>query len=73
MFPSRLSDATAADVQAIFDTEVSEGLDVEFKRSLPSKGGGDPWMSGGRIGDEAKDHLAREIIAFANTDGGTWF
>jgi len=71
MFPNRLSDATAADVQAIFDTEVSEGLDVEFKRSLPSKDGADAWMSGGRIGDEAKDHLAREIIAFANTDGGT--
>lgn len=28
-------------------------------------------MAGGRIGDEAKDHLTREIIAFANTDGGT--
>jgi hypothetical protein len=28
-------------------------------------------MKGGRIGDEAKDQLAREIIAFANTDGGT--
>jgi hypothetical protein len=71
MFPTKLSDVTAAEVLALFEAEVSEGLDLEFKRSLPARNGADPWMAGGRIGDEAKDHLTREIIAFANTDGGT--
>jgi hypothetical protein len=71
MFPRKLSDVAAAEILALFEAEVSEGLDLEFKRSLPAKNGADPWMTGGRIGDEAKDHLTREIIAFANTDGGT--
>ena len=71
MFPTKLSDVTATEVLDLFDAEVSEGLDLEFKRSLPAKNGADPWMTGGRIGDEAKDHLTREMIAFANTDGGT--
>ena len=71
MFPSKLSDLTADEILAVFEADVSEGLDLEFKRSLPAKSGSDPWMTGGRIGDEAKDHLCREIIAFANTDGGT--
>lgn len=71
MFPTRLSDVTAAEILSLFEADVSEGLDLEFKRSLPAKSGTDPWMIGGRIGDEAKDHLTREIIAFANTDGGT--
>lgn len=50
---------------------MSEGSDIEFKRELPAKNPPDAWMKGGKIGDEAKDQLAAEIIAFANFDGGT--
>lgn len=71
MFPNKLSDVTADEILALFEAEISEGLDLEFKRSLPAKNGMDPWMTGGRIGEDAKDQLTREIIAFANTDGGT--
>ncbi|MGM4887534.1 AlbA family DNA-binding domain-containing protein [Tardiphaga sp. 11_C7_N12_6] len=71
MFSGRLSDLAKADVERVIAAEIAEGLDVEFKRSLPARSGEDPWMTGGKIGDDAKDQLAREIIAFANTDGGT--
>lgn len=71
MFPTRLSEVAAAEVHALISDEVSEGSDIEFKRELPAKNPPDAWMSGGKIGDEAKDQLAAEIIAFANADGGT--
>jgi hypothetical protein len=71
MFPSRLSEVAAEEVQAIIDNEVAETTDFELKRDLPSKKGADPWMTNGKLGDDAKDELAAEIIAFANTAGGT--
>ncbi|RXG87676.1 AlbA family DNA-binding domain-containing protein [Bradyrhizobium vignae] len=72
MFPTRLSEVTDSEVQAAIDNEAAETIDFELKRALPAKkGGDDPWMVGGKLGDEAKDELAAEIIAFANTVGGT--
>ena len=73
MFSSRLSDVTAVEVNAIFEAEVAESIDFEFKRELPFEQGKteDPWMKGGKIGEAAKDILAKEIVAFANTGGGT--
>ncbi len=71
MFPTRLSEVTPAEIHALISAEVSEGSDIEFKRGLPAKNPPDAWMGGGKIGDEAKDQLAAEIIAFANFDGGT--
>ncbi len=67
MFPTRLSEVAASEVQAVVDAEAAETIDFELKRALPAKKGADPWMSGGKLGDDAKD----EIIAFANTVGGT--
>jgi hypothetical protein len=71
MFPTRLSEVAASEVQAVVDAEAAETIDFELKRALPAKKGADPWMSGGKLGDDAKDELAAEIIAFANTVGGT--
>jgi len=72
MFPSRLSEVKADEIRAVIDAEAAEGLDFELKRSLTSKrGGDDPWMTGGKLGDDPKDALASEMIAFANTGGGT--
>lgn len=70
MFAGRLSEITANEVRAIIENEVAEGADFELKRELPVKKGQDPWMTGGKIGDNAKDELAAEIIAFANSGGG---
>ncbi|MCK1617434.1 ATP-binding protein [Bradyrhizobium sp. 159] len=72
MFPTRLAEVSASEVLAVIQNEAAETLDFELKRALPTKkGGADPWMIGGKLGDEAKDELTAEIIAFANTVGGT--
>jgi hypothetical protein len=71
MFPTRLTEVTAAELQSVIDNEVAETIDFELKRDLPSKRGSDPWATSAKLGDDAKDQLASEIIAFANTSGGT--
>jgi hypothetical protein len=72
MFPTRLSEVDATEVHAIIQNQAAEPIDFELKRALPAKKGGvDPWMNNGKLGDDAKDELAAEIIAFANTVGGT--
>jgi schlafen family protein len=71
MFPTRLSEVVVSEVHSLIEDEAAETLDFELKRTLPSKRGVDPWMTNGKLGDDAKDELASEIIAFANTVGGT--
>lgn len=71
MFPTRLSEVSASEVLSVVQAEAAETLDFELKRALPSKKGMDPWMTNGKLGDDAKDELTSEIIAFANTVGGT--
>ena len=62
-----------ADVQALIDSEVPEGEQIEFKGALPAeKGKTDPWMDGkGGIGNYARDSILEEAVAFANAYGGT--
>lgn len=48
---------TQADVQALIDEEVSEGLGLDFKRGVP------------RSRDERKEFVA-DVTAFANAEGG---
>jgi hypothetical protein len=72
MFPNRLSEVIASEINSIIRDEAAETIDFELKRALPAKkGAADPWMNGGKLGDDAKDELAAEIIAFANSVGGT--
>jgi predicted HTH transcriptional regulator len=71
MFPTSLSGVTATDIHSVVDTEATERNDFELKKALPSDSGADPWMTGGKIGDRAKDELTTEMVAFANTSGGT--
>ena len=61
MFPTRLSEVAASEVQAVVDAEAAETIDFELKRALPAKKGADPWMSGGKLGDDAKDELAQKL------------
>ena len=63
----------AGDIQALIDESVPEGVQIEFKESLPARGSGDPdpWMQGhGRIGDRARNEILEEVVAFANAYGG---
>jgi hypothetical protein len=73
VFPHRLSEVTADEIRRVVETEVPESLDFELKKTLSAKkGADDPWVAGGdKIGEEARDALAAEIGAFANTLGGT--
>jgi hypothetical protein len=50
-----------------------EDLTLEFKRELSSRDGKpDPWMSGtSNFTNYARDRLFREVVAFANAQGGT--
>jgi Putative DNA-binding domain len=72
VFPHRLSEVTVDEIRQVIETEVPESLDFELKRTLSAKKGDDPWVAGtDRIGEEARDVLAAEMCAFANTLGGT--
>jgi hypothetical protein len=71
VFPSTLEDSTATHISQLCADQVSEGTELELKSDLPTKDGRpDPWHSGGSIGDYARNEIAEEIIAFANTLGG---
>jgi hypothetical protein len=61
-----------ADIQQICADQIPEGTELELKSDLPSKAGrgADPWHAGGGIGDYARNEIAEEIVAFANTFGG---
>ena len=61
------------DIQALIAENVPESAQIEFKKSLPAKGSGDPdpWMQGdGRVGDRARNEILEEVVAFANAYGG---
>ncbi|WP_247296779.1 hypothetical protein [Bradyrhizobium sp. 179] len=61
MFPTRLAEVSASEVLAVIQNEAAETLDFELKRALPTKkGGADPWMIGGKLGDEAKTNWPRK-------------
>ena len=66
-----LSDWTWSDIELIVTNQLEESQTFELKKELPSKQGPDSWQqSGKKIGDHARDTLAEEIVAFANSYGG---
>jgi hypothetical protein len=50
---------------------VAESALLELKEDLPAKTGRNLWHTGGSFGDYARNEIAAEIVAFANTFGGT--
>ena len=61
-----------ADVQALIDSEVPEGEQIEFKRELPA-GREEARPLDGTMGNLAatpRDRILREVVAFANAYGG---
>jgi len=73
IFGGNLESLTAHDVQQLCADHVPEGTEVEYKSDLPTKGGRaqpDAWHSGGAVGEYARNAIAEEITAFANTMGG---
>ena len=72
MLRAQLDSLTAADIDQLCADQAAEGTELELKSELPSKAGraADPWHAGGGIGEYARNEIAEEIIAFANTFGG---
>jgi hypothetical protein len=62
----------AAVIQQMCTDQVSESTELELKSDLPNRRGrkGDPWYCGENVGDYARNQIAEEVIAFANTLGG---
>jgi hypothetical protein len=60
------------DLNRLCADEIPEGTEVEYKSALPVKTGRglDAWHENGSIGEYARNEIAEEIIAFANTFGG---
>lgn len=70
---SRPKDAIdKSDIRSLIDQKVPEDNQIEFKEGLPAKSGSDdPWVSGqNKIGDKAKNTIVKEVVAFANANGG---
>jgi schlafen family protein len=68
---SPLSALSANDIHQLCVDGVSEGLTLELKSDLPTRlGKSDEWHGGGSFGEFARNQIAEEIIAFANTIGG---
>lgn len=57
------------DIEALISSEVPEGEQIEFKRSLPA-GGRDPWTTDRKIVNDARNTILEEAVAFANAHGG---
>ena len=50
-------------IESFVDSKVPEGEQIEFKESLPTKNGkSDSWISGGKIGDRAKNTILRRLL-----------
>jgi hypothetical protein len=72
VFTKPIELVTAADIAELPAETWPEGYEVEFKKTLPDrKGGQHPWLTGGDIGDHARDEILSEVIAFANAQGGS--
>jgi predicted HTH transcriptional regulator len=68
-----LSDAVKFDgIRDIASSGVEEGSQLEFKEALATRDGQpDRWMvDQKRIGVNARDDIAKEVVAFANAYGG---
>ena len=71
MFDKPIYDFVYADINRLIQEKVIEGIHIEFKESLPSRKGNDPWIEGkDKIGDYARNEILEEIVAFANAYGG---
>jgi hypothetical protein len=75
MFEKRVSEWTLPEIEQIWLQKWAESSSIELKGQIPSENGeSDRWITkGDRIGDYAKQKLLREIVAFANAQGGTLF
>jgi hypothetical protein len=72
VFGKPISALISDDIDRLCKEAVRESDVVEFKEALSGKGGRDGWHDGAnKIGEQARDKIVSEVIAFANARGGT--
>jgi hypothetical protein len=73
MLRRHIGDITPTDVQKLVDERRPEAFDLEFKATIPTENGEpDRWITqGDRVGRWGRDQILREVVAFANAQGGT--
>lgn len=72
-FEKSLADMSIADITWLVENQIREGQDLEFK-ALPAEHGGKEniWLKpDGAVTREGKKALLKELVAFANANGGT--
>lgn len=70
-FNKGIDELVAADLESLVDRGLAESEVLEYKEDIPSKRGIDPWYQGKKVTDYGRDKLLKEIVAFANSLGGT--
>jgi hypothetical protein len=71
MFSKPFDQIVPEDITELWTRGVYKSQVVEFKRELPDeRGRPDPWTAGRDFTNYARDRLFREIVAFANAQGG---
>ena len=72
MLTKPFDDIGASDIEDLCKRGVYESQTLEFKQNLQGDGGRlDGWNAGGGISLAGRDGLLREIVAFANAQGGS--
>src|SRR5579862_8939045 len=72
MIDKNFDQITAADVSDLCMKAAYESQLLEFKQELPGeRNRADPWPEGGDFTATARDQLLREVVPFANAQGGT--
>ena len=62
-----IEDIGIDDIQALIDSQVREGQEIEFKEGLSTKKhSSDSWLERRRLSDGAKDTILKQVTAFAN-------
>jgi hypothetical protein len=72
IFEKPLAELAWSDFESIIFNRLEEDQTLELKETLPARdGNADIWQSGqNKIGDYARNTLAKEVVAFANAYGG---
>lgn len=71
-FDKPLKDVKRQDIERLFGEPEREDLEFKSELSRQAKGENDQWYASQQeVSEKAKHDLAREIVAFANRNGGT--
>lgn len=71
MFEKSAQEWTLDDLKQVVTAQRAEDVTFELKQELPLADGASGWRTRGKLNNSERDGLAKEIVALANTYGGT--